>query len=61
MHFEENAQLINEVSEAASKEFEIEKGIKVINDKWEITQFETAPHKDKGHYKIKYDEIKLKL
>ena len=27
LHFEENAQLINEISEAASKEFEIEKGV----------------------------------
>jgi dynein heavy chain, axonemal len=53
LHFEENAQLINEISEAASKEFEIEKGLRIINDKWELTQFETASHKDKGHYKIK--------
>ena len=53
LHFEENAGLINEVSEAASKEYEIEKGLKAINDKWEMTQFETAAHKDKGHFKIK--------
>lgn len=53
LHFEENAQLINEVSEAASKEFDIEKGLKIINSKWELTQYETAAHKDKGHFKIK--------
>jgi dynein heavy chain, axonemal len=53
LHFEENATLINEVSEAASKEFDIEKGLKAINEKWEITNYETSPHKDKGHFKIK--------
>lgn len=53
LHFEENATIINEVSEAASKEFEIEKGLKAINEKWEITVYEVAPHKEKGHYKIK--------
>lgn len=53
LHFEENAALISEVSEAASKEYEIEKGLKLINEKWEITVYETAAHKDKGHYKIK--------
>lgn len=50
---EENAQLINEVSEAATKEFEIEKGLNAINEKWELTVYEVAPHKEKGHYKIK--------
>lgn len=54
LHFEENANLINEVSEAASKEFEIEKGLKAINEKWELTLFECAPHREKGHFKIKY-------
>jgi dynein heavy chain len=58
LHFEENAAIINEVSEAASKEFDIEKGLKSINDKWENIQYETAAHKDKGHYKIKYESKK---
>jgi dynein heavy chain len=53
LHFEENSNLINEVSEAATKEFDIEKGLKSINTKWEMTVFEVAPHKDKGHFKIK--------
>jgi dynein heavy chain len=53
LHFEENANLINEVSEAASKEYDIEKGLKAINEKWEITNFEVSAHKDKGHFKIK--------
>ena len=56
LHFEENASLINEVSEAASKEYDIEKGLNAINEKWEITLYETAPHKDKGHFKIKSAE-----
>jgi hypothetical protein len=42
------------VSEAASKEFEIEKGLKAINEKWELIKYEVAPHKEKGHFKIKY-------
>ena len=60
LHFEENATLINEVSEAASKEYDIEKGLKAINEKWEITLYETAAHKDKGHFKIKSTEDVMK-
>ena len=58
LHFEENTSLISEVSEAASKEFDIERGLKAINEKWEVTLFETAAHKDRGHFKIKStDEV----
>lgn len=60
LHFEENNALISEVSEAASKEFDIERGLKAINDKWEITLFETAAHKDKGHFKIKSTDDVMK-
>lgn len=48
MHFEENAQLINEVSEAAQKEAQIERGIEKVREQWEKVEFEVAPFKEKG-------------
>lgn len=48
MHFEENAQLINEVSEAAQKEAQIERGIEKIREAWEKVEFEVIAFKDKG-------------
>ena len=48
MHFEENAQLINEVSEAAQKEAQIERGLEKIKEQWEKVEFEVVPFKDKG-------------
>ncbi|CAF0814718.1 unnamed protein product [Didymodactylos carnosus] len=56
MHFEENAQLINEVSESAQKEAQIERGIEKIREQWEKVEFEIIPFKDKGHFKIKSTE-----
>ncbi|CAF1063283.1 unnamed protein product [Rotaria sordida] len=56
MHFEENAQLINEVSEAAQKEAQIERGIEKVKEQWDKVEFEIIPFKDKGHYKIKSTE-----
>lgn len=48
MHFEENAQVINEVSEAAQKEAAIERGIEKVREQWEKVEFEITPFKDKG-------------
>lgn len=56
MHFEENAQLINEVSEAAQKEAAIERSIEKVREQWEKVEFEVIPFKDKGHFKIKSTE-----
>ncbi|CAF1579491.1 unnamed protein product, partial [Adineta steineri] len=56
LHFEENAQLINEVSEAAQKEAQIERGIEKVRSVWEDVQFDIVPFKDKGHFKIKSTE-----
>lgn len=48
LHFEENAQLINEVSEAAQKEAQIERGIEKVRDQWQRVEFEVVPFNDKG-------------
>jgi hypothetical protein len=48
MHFEENAQIINEVSEAAQKEAQIERGIEKVREQWDKVEFEVVPFKDKG-------------
>ena len=48
IHFEENAQLINEVSEAAQKEALIERGLEKIRDQWDKVEFEVVTFKDKG-------------
>ena len=50
MHFEENAQLINEVSEAAQKEAAIERGIEKVREQWEKVEFEVVSFKDKGQW-----------
>ena len=50
MHFEENAQLINEVSEAAQKEAQIERGIEKVREQWEKVEFEVVSFKDKGKW-----------
>lgn len=55
MHFEENAQVINEVSEAAQKEAAIERGIEKVREQWEKVDFEVIPFKDKGTV-YAYDE-----
>lgn len=34
--------------------------MKLINEKWEVIAFETAAHKDKGHYKIKSTDDVMK-
>ena len=34
--------------------------MRLINEKWEITVFETGPHKDRGHYKIKSTDDVMK-
>ncbi|CAF5174795.1 unnamed protein product, partial [Rotaria magnacalcarata] len=48
MHFEENTQTIMEISEAAQKEAQIERGIEKIREQWETVAFEIVPFKDKG-------------
>jgi dynein heavy chain len=54
LHFEENTQLINEVSEAAQKEAQIERGIEKIREQWEKVEFEVVPFKDKGIQIFRY-------
>ncbi|KAI0228083.1 Dynein heavy chain 2, axonemal [Lamellibrachia satsuma] len=54
--FDQYAEKINEISGAATKELQIEKGISEIANAWESIILEMDPHKDKGHYKIKSTE-----
>lgn len=58
LHFEENAQLINEVSEAAQKEAAIERGIGKVKDQWEKVEFEVVAFKDKGLSRVFFLSLK---
>ena len=52
--FDQYAEKIGDISGSATKELQIEIGLKEINDIWEITILEMGKYKDGGHYKIKY-------
>ena len=52
--FDQYADKIGDISGSATKELQIEVGLKEINDIWEITELEMGPYKDKGHFKIKF-------
>ncbi|KAB0795300.1 hypothetical protein PPYR_12139 [Photinus pyralis] len=47
------ADEINEISNAATMELQIEKGLESIRALWEVMIFEIVPHKDTGVFRIK--------
>ncbi|KAI4461456.1 dynein heavy chain [Holotrichia oblita] len=53
MNMQEYAEDINEISNAATMELAIEKGITVIAEIWKTMAIEVVPYKDKGVYRIK--------
>ncbi|XP_071165421.1 dynein axonemal heavy chain 2-like [Mytilus edulis] len=52
MGFDHYAELIHDISEAATKELVIEQGLEVIEAVWNTTDLEIIPYKDRGHYKL---------
>lgn len=53
MEFHKFAEEINEISNAATMELQIETGIKAIADTWAVMKIEVVPYKDRGIHKIK--------
>ncbi|KAJ8964945.1 hypothetical protein NQ314_004500 [Rhamnusium bicolor] len=53
MELHKFADEINEISNAATMELQIEKGLKAIMDTWAIMKIEIIPYKEKGIYRIK--------
>lgn len=53
MNFQAYAEDINEISNAATMELQIEMGIKNIAQIWETVGIEMVPYKDKGVYRLK--------
>lgn len=53
MKMQEFAEDINEISNAATMELAIEKGIVAIAEIWKTMAIEVVPYKDKGVYRIK--------
>lgn len=51
MDMQHYAEDINEISNAATMELIIEKGIKAIAEIWKTMAIEMVPHKDKGIYR----------
>lgn len=56
MEFHKFAEDINEISNAATMELQIETGIKAIVDTWTEMKIEVVPYKDRGLYRIKSTE-----
>ncbi|KAL8578353.1 Dynein heavy chain 2, axonemal [Nucella lapillus] len=54
--FDQYAEQINDISGAATKELAIEQGLEAITQTWEGTEFDVAPYKDKGHFKLRSTE-----
>ncbi|KAL3314783.1 Dynein heavy chain 2, axonemal, partial [Cichlidogyrus casuarinus] len=52
-HWDQYAEVLGEVSTAASKELAIEKNIANIDKQWENLEIDLLPYKDKGHFKIR--------
>lgn len=50
-HFTRYADDINEISNAATMELQIEKGLRAIVETWSTMQIEIVPHKDRGVFK----------
>ncbi|XP_060528447.1 dynein axonemal heavy chain 2 isoform X3 [Cylas formicarius] len=53
MEIHKFADEINEISNAATMELQIEKGLKSIADIWREMKIEVVPYKDRGVYRIK--------
>lgn len=53
MNFQAYADDINEISNAATMELQIETGIKNIATMWDTVTIEMVPHKDRGAYRLK--------
>ncbi|CAG9819075.1 unnamed protein product [Phaedon cochleariae] len=53
MNLHEHADEINEISNAATMELGIEKGLKAIADVWKIMKLEIISYKERGLYRIK--------
>lgn len=53
MNMQDYAEDINEISNAATMELAIEKGIIAIAEIWKTMAIEVVPYKDKGVYRIK--------
>ncbi|XP_044753245.1 dynein axonemal heavy chain 2 [Coccinella septempunctata] len=53
MEFHLFADDINEISNAATMELQIEKGLIAIAETWKVMTIEMIPHRDKGVYRIK--------
>lgn len=51
MEMQKYAEDINEISNAATMELQIEKGLHAIGDIWKAMNIEMIPHKDKGVYR----------
>lgn len=51
--FDQFAEKINDISQSATKELQIEVALNEISATWEVTELEMGPYKDKGHYKLK--------
>lgn len=53
MKMQDYAEQINEISNAATMELQIETGLKNIGDTWAVLQIEIVPYKESGMYRIK--------
>lgn len=51
MKMQDYAEQINEISNAATMELQIETGLKNINDTWAVLQIEVVPYKESGMYR----------
>lgn len=51
MEMQNYADDINEISNAATMELQIEKGLEAIIEIWKVMAIEMMPHKDRGVYR----------
>ncbi|KAJ8310645.1 hypothetical protein KUTeg_012510 [Tegillarca granosa] len=54
--FDQYAEMINDVSGAATKELAIEQALEGITNTWNTTELDIAPYKDRGHFKVRSTE-----
>jgi dynein heavy chain len=60
--FDQHAELISNLSAAASKELSIEEGLKDISQAWSILELDIGPYKEeKGYYRIKSTDAIFEL
>ena len=56
--FDQHAEVVSEVSGAASKELAIENTLASMEKQWQSIELDMAPYKEKGHFKLKStDEV----